>query len=149
MQHQNLEIADAKRCAPVVTLSTQNNVKLLQQWKSGFDRTVNWNKYQPKVSKEAPNQFLTFLIDPSFQEVNTLFVLPFKNENDRKVSTGYYLPKVEIKDYIVVIDGRNFFDQTVNNYLITYDIIRKMETGWGDDYTTGCLLDYNYFHKIL
>ena len=144
-----MKTTDTKRYVPVVTLSAQNNAKLLQQWKSGFISTVNWNKYQPKVSKEAPNQFLDFLIDLSFQEVNTLFVLPFKNKNDRKVSTGYYLPKVEIKNYNVMIDGQNFFDQSVKNNLKTYDIIRKNETGWGDDYTVGCLLDYNYFNKIL
>ena len=82
-----------------------------------------------KSIKRSTKPIFKFLNCPSFQEVNTRFVLPFKNENDRKVSTGYYLPKVEIKDYIVMIDGRNFFDQTVNNYLITYDIIKNMETG--------------------
>ena len=57
----------------------------------------------------------------------------------------YYLPKVEIKDYNVMTDGRNFFDQPVNNMNKTYENIRKIPTGKGDDYTTGCLLDYPYF----
>ena len=59
----------------------------------------------------------------------------------------YYLPLAEIKDSNVVIDWRNFYDQTVNNNLITYDNIIKIETGQGDECTTGCLLDYNYFNN--
>ena len=69
----------------------------------------------------------------------------FENEGDKKVHTGYYLPKVEIKDPDVMIDGKNFFDQTVKSVMRTYDNIRKIATGQGDDYTTGCLLYYNYF----
>ena len=57
----------------------------------------------------------------------------------------YYLPKVEIKDYNIMIDGRNFFDQPINSMNKTYENIRKIATGKGDDYTTGCLLDYPYF----
>ena len=53
----------------VVTLLTQDNEKLLQQLKSGFRRTINWNKYKPKVSPEAPNPYSDFLINPSFQGV--------------------------------------------------------------------------------
>ena len=73
------------------------------------------------------------------------FVLPFENETDREVHTKYYLPTEEIKDYNVIIDGRNFFYQPTKNDFKTYDNIRKIATGQGDDYTTGCLLDYNYF----
>ena len=60
-----------------------------------------------------PNQYLGFLTDPSFQEVNRLFVLSFENEDDRKVSIRYYHPKIEVKDYNVTIDGKNVFDQPV------------------------------------
>ena len=83
---------------------------------------------QTKVSTEGLNQYLDFLIDPSFQRVNILFVLLFENEVDRKVHTGYYLPKVEIKDYIVMIDAKNFFEQPVKSDLRTYDNIRKIST---------------------
>ena len=100
------KITDTKLYVPVVALSTQYNEKLLQQLKSNFKRTINWSKYQPKVSPERRNQYLDFLIDPSFQGVNRLFVLSFENEEDRKVDTGCNLPKVEIKDYNVVIDGK-------------------------------------------
>ena len=63
----------------------------------------------------------------------------------RTSSKRYYLPNVEIKDYNVMIDGKNFFDQPVKNDKVTYENIRKIATGQGDDYTTGCLLDYIYF----
>ena len=71
----------------------------------------------------------------------------FENEDDRKVHTGYYLPKVEIKEYNFMIDGRNFLDQPVQSSIRSYDKIRKIATGHRDHYTTGCLLDYNCFNK--
>ena len=108
-----LKIADIKLYVPVVALSTQDNAKLLQQLKSGFKRTINWNKYQTKVSTERVNKYLDFLIGPSFQGVNRFFVLSFENEGDRKVHTGYYLPKAEIKYYYVMIDGKIFLDQNI------------------------------------
>ena len=79
--------------------------------------------------------------------VNRLFVLPFENEDDGTSHSTYYLPKIEIKDYHVTIDGKNFFDQPINSDLKTYENIRKIATGQGDDYTTGCLLDYSYFKE--
>ena len=83
------KITDTKLYVPVVTLSTQDNAKLLHQLKSGFKTTVNCNEYQPKVSTQIRNQYLDFLIDPSFQRIKRLFVLLFGNEEDRKVSAGY------------------------------------------------------------
>ena len=68
------------------------------------------------------------------------FALSFENKDDRTVHTKCYLPTVEIKDYNVMNDGQNFFDQPVKNDLRTYDKIRKFATGQGDGYTTGCLL---------
>ena len=68
----------------------------------------------------------------------------FENENDRTSHSNYYVPKVEVKNHNVKIDGRNFFDQPINNNIKTYENIRKIVTGQGDDYTTGCLLDYPY-----
>ena len=106
-------VTDIKHYVPVVILSTQDNAKLLEQLKSGFKRTINWNKYQPKTSPERQNQYLDFLIHRSFQGVNKLFVLSFENENDRIVHTEHYLPTVEIKDYNVMTDGTNFFDLKV------------------------------------
>ena len=140
-------IKESKLYVPVVTLSTQDDAKLLQQLKSGFKRTINWNKYESDIKTYAQNRYLNHLINPSFQGVNRLFVLSFENENDRTSHSTYYLPKVEIKDYNVMIDGRNFFDQPINSMTKTYENIRKIATGQGDDYTTGCLLDYTYFKK--
>ena len=104
------KITDTKVCIPVATWSSQYNAKLLKQLKSAFKRKINWNKYQPKVSPERQNQYLDFFIDPIFQGVNRLLVLSFEDEENSNVHTGCYLPKVEIKDYIVMTDGKNFFD---------------------------------------
>ena len=92
------DTTDTKLYVPLVTSSTEDNAKLLQQLKSLLKRTSNWNKYQSKVSVETSNQYLDCLIDPSFQGANRLFILPFENSTDRAASKEYYLPKVEIKD---------------------------------------------------
>ena len=109
------KITEAKLYIPVVTLPTQDNMKLLQQQKSNFKRKMNWNKYESSVKTFAQNRYLNYLINPSFQGVNRLFVLPFENEDDRISHSTQYLPKVEIKDYNIMIDGRNFFDKPINN----------------------------------
>ena len=72
---ERFAITDTKRYVPVVTLSTQDNAKLLQQLKSGFKRTINWNKYQSDPRTYAQNRYLNHLFDPIFQEVNRLSVL--------------------------------------------------------------------------
>ena len=139
------EITDTKLYVLVVTLSTQENTKFFQQLKSGFKRVINWNKYLSKPELLAQNPNFNHLVEPSFQGVNRLFVLAFENDDDRTSDEQYYLPTVEIKDYNIMINGENFFDQPIKNNKITYDNIRKIATGQGDDYTTGCLLDYPYF----
>ena len=104
-------ITDKKLDVLVITLATQDNAKLLEQWKSGFKRTIIWNKYQSKVSIERQNQYLNYLIDLSFQGVNRLFVLLFENNGNRTVHAEYFLSKLEIKDYNVMIDGQKVFDE--------------------------------------
>ena len=89
---------------------------------------------------------MDYLIDPSFQGINRLFVLLFENENDREAHTRYYLPKVEIKDCNVMVDGRNFFDQPCQGKIM-WKHMKTFEISQGDDYTIGCLLDYNYFKE--
>ena len=143
-QAATFEITDTKLYVPVVTLSTQENTKFFQQLKPGFKRVINWNKYLSKPELLAQNPNLNHLVEPSFQGINRLFVLAFKNDDDRISDDKYYLPTVEIKDYNIVINGENFFDQPIKNNKITYDNIR-IAAGQGDDYTTGCLLDYSYF----
>ena len=85
------------------------------------------------------------MVEPSFQGVNRLFVLAFENDIQRASAKGSYLPNVEIKDFNVMINGENFFDQPIKNSKVTYENIIKTATGQVDDYTTGCLLDYPYF----
>ena len=146
-QNQNAKFAitHTKRYVPVVILSTQENTKFLQQLKSGFKGVINWNKYLSKPELLAQNPNLNHLIEPSFQGVNRLFVLAFENDDLRTSYDRYYLPNVEIKDYNIMINGENLFDQPTKNNKVTYENIRKIAIGQGDDYTTGCLLDYSYF----
>ena len=84
------------------------------------------------------------MVEPSFQGVNRLFVLAFEGHVQRTSHEAYYLPNVEIKDYNIMNNGENVFDQPIKNNKVTYENIRKIATGQGDDYTTGCLLDYPY-----
>ena len=85
------KITETKLYVPVVTLSTQDNAKLLQQLKSGFKRTINCKKYGSSVKAFAQNRYLNYLINPIFQGVNRLFVLSFENENGRISHSTYYL----------------------------------------------------------
>ena len=101
-------ITATKLYAPVVTLSTQDNAKLLEQLKSGFKGAINWNKYLSKPELLAQNPNLNHLIEPSFQGVNRLFVLAFENDTQRTSSKGYYVPNVEIKIMILLLMEKIF-----------------------------------------
>ena len=90
--------------------------------------------------------------DSSYQGVKSLFTLAYDNTagNDQVSIDSfkkYFLPRVKIENYNIEIDGRNFYDQPINDSIKQYDEIRKISTGQGDDYTTGCLLDFAYFEK--
>ena len=126
-------ISDTRLYVPVVNLSTQENTKLLQQLKSGFKRVINWNKYLSKPELLAQNPNLNYLVEPNFQGVNRFFVLAFENDTQRTSHFKYYLPNVEIKDYNIMINGEDFFDQPIKNNKITYENIKKIATGQGDD----------------
>ena len=82
------------------------------------------------------------MVESSFQGV---FVLAFENDTQRTSHSGHYLPNAELKDYNIMINRENSFDQPVKNNKVTYENIRKVSTGEGDDYATGCLIDYPYF----
>ena len=124
--------------------SIDDNAKLLQQWKSGFKRTISWNNYEPKTTAQgAPNQYFDFLIEPSFQEANRRFVLTC-NANDTRIHSKYFLPTEIVEDYNVTIDGRNFSHQPIKNDIKTNENIQKVTANRGDDYTTGSFLDYSY-----
>ena len=140
-------IRDTKLWAPFVLLWVQDNAKLLQELISGFNITINLNKYQSKVTVQVQNKSLDYLIDSIFQEVNRLSALLFENNVARTAHRTYFLPKVEINGDNSMIDGRNIFDEPVKHYLRIYGNIQKI-AGQEDDYETGCLLDHPYFRNI-
>ena len=97
------------------------------------------------MTNKIQNNNLLYLIDPTFTKVNRLFVLSFENEDDRTSFPKYFVPNVQKKDFNVLIDGKTFFDMPIKNSEKTYEQIIKM--GRINDYTTGNLLDYDYFSK--
>ena len=147
------QIIDTKLYVSVVTLSKENDKKLLEQLKSGFKRTVKWNKYRSQMTIQPQNNNLNYLIDPTFTNVNRLFVLSFQRiagENNttkdyRDSFSHYYVPNVEIKDFNVLIDGKSFFDVAVKNEEKAYEKIIEMSNN--NDYVTGNLLDFAYFKE--
>ena len=146
------EITDAKLHVPIVTLSTKDSANLTKQLNEGFKRSVYWNSYETKPAKVIEQgKNIYELLNASFQGVKRLFVLAYfiadggNDEAGIKSNKKYFLPRGEIKNYNVLIDGRNFYDQPINDLIKQYDEVRKVSTGHGDDYTTGCLLDYAYF----
>ena len=138
------KITDTKLYVPVVTLSTKDDNNFLEQLKSGFKRTIKWNKYRSEMTNQTKTYNLNYLIDLTFNKVNRLFVLSFEKEEDRTYFSKYYTPKVEIKDFNVLIDGKSFFDMPVKNKE-AYEKIMSMSKN--NDYTTGNLLDYEYFSE--
>ena len=151
------KITNTKLYVPIVTLSrtdkTGKTVKLVKLLEDGFNRPVYWNEYQTKiVTENLDNDNLTrFTLYAAFQGVRRLFVLAFNNTDgnankvERNSHKKYFLSRVNITNSNVLIDRRNFYDQPINDLVKQYDEIRKTATGQGDDYTTGCLLDYQYF----
>ena len=142
---------------PIVTLSTKDNVNFTKQLHEGFKRSVYWNEYKSKVKTKDLDNITRFHLDAFFQGVNRLFALAFKNTTQsvagnpinntanrvqRESHKKYFLPRVDITNYNVLIDDWNFYDQPINDLIKQYDEIRKIVTG---NYTTGCLLDYQYF----
>ena len=94
------------------------------------------------------------MLDSSWQGVKRLFIFIYNNkEGDSKVSVDsfkkYFLPRFKNENYNIKIDDRNFYDQPINDSIKQYDEVRKMTTGPGDHYTTGCLLNFAYFEKKL
>ena len=130
---------------PVVTLSTKDkNNKFLEQLKSGFKRTIKLYKYRSEMTNQTKTNHLNHLIDPTFIKVNRLFVLSFENEEDRTSFSKYYVLKVKIKDFNVLIDGI-FLDVPVKSKEETYEIILRISKN--NDYATRNFLDYEYFSK--
>ena len=141
----DFEITDTKMYVPVVTLSNKKDIKLLEQLKSVFKKAIKWKKYRSQMTK---NNNVNYLIDPTFTNVNRLFVLSFTRDNagDNRDSFSHnYVANVEIKDFNVLIDGKSFFDLPVKNEEEAYEKIIEMSNN--NDYTTGNLSDFGYFKK--
>ena len=93
----DFKITGTKLSVPVVTLSIEENIKFLKQLEYGFKRTINWNKYLAKATDQVQNRYLDFVIDPSFQGANRLFILSFTDDNGQESQKQYYLPTKKIK----------------------------------------------------
>ena len=119
-QATTFAITNTKLYVPIVTLSTQDNAKLLQQLKSYFLKTINWNKYQSKITIQGQKRYLAYSIDASFWGVNRLFVLSFSDGTGRTGNRRYFLPNVQIQDYNVMIDEQSFFDKPIKSDIITW-----------------------------
>ena len=141
----SLAINECKLYIPVVTLSKDNEIKLLTNLKSGFTRVIIWNKYRSQITTKAINNNLNILIDPTFTNVNRLFVLAYQNADDRQSFSQFYLPKVMVKDYNVIIDKLTSFDLPIKTEEEAYEKI--IDISRNNEYTTGNLLDYDYFKK--
>ena len=142
---------DAKLYVSIVTLSTEDNAKLSKLLSKGFKRLVYWKKYKiiPNETYNK-NDYIKELLDASYQGVKQLFVLAYRDRGGANRVTAdshrrYFLPIVKIENYNIEIDGRNFYDQPINDLIKQYDEVRKVSTGQGGDYTTGCKLDFACF----
>ena len=140
-----LAINDCKFYVPAVTLSKDDEIKLLTNLKSGFKREIIWNKYRSQMTTGAVNNNLNILTDPTFTNVNRLFVLAYQNANDRQSFSQFYLPNVMVKDYNVIIDKLAFFGLPRKTEEEAYEKI--VDISRNNEYTTGNLLDYGYFKK--
>ena len=145
-------INDTKMYVPVVTLSKEDNKDFIEQQNKGFQRSIYWNEYKTKEINENAdaNVFKYINLDPSFQGVNRLFVTAYNRvdgQPNRDDQRKYYLPRIDLNKYNVIIDGRNFYDNPIESDIEKYRELKKVMIGKGEDYTTGSLLDFNYFKK--
>ena len=148
-QNQNLifQITKSELYIPIVTLNTGNNNKLSELLNKGFERTVVWKEYKSKIDRvtipQNDNMFRRTTLDVSFQGVSKLFAAAYetndieRNANTEESRRRYYLLRAEIKDYNILIDGRNFYDQNVNSSIVRYNELLKMKTVRSEDYSTG------------
>ena len=145
-------INDTKMYIPVVHLSKEDNKDFIEQKNKGFQRSIYWNEYKTKeINENADANVYEYInLDPSFQGVNRLFVIAYNRANYQPTRNGqikYYLPRIDLNKYNVIINGRNFYDNPIESDIEKYRELKKVMIGKGEDYTTGSLLDYNYFDK--
>ena len=145
-------INDTKMYVSVVTLSKEYNKDFIEQQNKGFQRSIYWNEYKTKEIYENAdaNVFMYINLDPSFQGVNRLFVMAYSRANNQPTRNGqqkYYLPRIDLEKYIVIIDGRNFYGNPIESDIEKDRELKKVMIGKGEDYTTKSLLDFNFFDK--
>ena len=145
-------INDTKMNVPVATLSKEDNKDFIEQQNKCFQRSIYWNEYKTKEINENAdaNVFKYINLDPSFQGVNRLFFMAYNRGNGQPTRNGqqkYYLPRIDVEKYNVIIDGRNFYDNPIESDIEKYRELKEVMIGKGEDYTTGTLLDFNYFDK--
>ena len=145
-------INGTKMYVPVVTISKEDNKDFIEQQNKGFQRSIYWNEYKTKEINENAdaNVFKYINLDPSFQGVNRLFVTAYNRvdgQPNRDDQRKYYLPRIDLNKCNVIIDGRNFYDNPIESDIEKYRELKKVMIGKGEDYTTGSLLDFDYFKK--
>ena len=145
-------INDTKLHVPVVTLSKKYNKNFIKQKYKKFQRSFYLNEYKTKEINEDTDAsvFKCINLDPSFQGVNRLFVMAYNRANGQPTRNGqrkYYLPRIDLEKYNVVIDGRNFYKNPIESDIEKYRELTKVMIGKGEDNTTGSLFDVNYFDK--
>ena len=136
-------ITECKLYVPVVTLQERYENKLLEGLKTGINIDFEWKRYRTQMINQPATDNLRFFIDPTFKNVNRLFVLDFPNEEGRGSFSLYYTPTVELKDYNVLSDLQPFCDMSIKNKEQTYKAITELIGH--DNYTTGSSLTYEYF----
>ena len=154
------QITKTELYVPLVTLSTENSNTLAGLLSKGFESLVTWNEYKSKIetvttvpAEGGNTNTKTILLDSSFGGVSRLFVMGFNNDSvkrntaDIRSHRRYYLHRIEIKDYNGLIDGRNHYDQSINDSVTRYTELLKFTTGRSEGYSTGCLLDYDWYLK--
>ena len=142
-------------------MSKEDNKDFIEQQNKGFQRSIYWNEYKTKEQEEAANANAVkyIILDPSFQGVNRLFIMAYYNNNNnnnndddddratRNGQTRYYLPRIDLKKYNVIIYGRNFYDNPIESDIEKYGELKKAMIGKGEDYTARSFLDYDYFKR--
>ena len=126
---------------PVVTLSKEINKDFIEQQNKGFQRSIYWNEYKTKEINENvdANVFKYINLDSSFQGVNRLIVITYNRASDQPTRNGqqkYYLPRIDLEKYNVIIDRRNFYSNPIENDIEKYREFKKVMIGKEEDYTT-------------
>ena len=140
-----------KTLCPNCYFKNQRNAKLSKLLNEGFKRSIYWNKYNI-IFKDYHNEYIRERLDANFQRVSRLFFFFLlmhvgDNVTDESSYRKYFLSRVKIENYNIEIDGRNFYDESINGLIKQYDEVRKISIKQGDDNTTGCLLHFAYFEK--